>query len=76
VPIIVIIDDKVSIKLLTASKIIALELVIRPIIILKITNNTFTNIPIKLAFIITLFLLILSPNIIISKKYRIVVNKY
>ena len=56
VPIIVIIEENESVKLFTASKIIAIEFVKIPTINLKITRNILTIIPNILVFIIILFL--------------------
>ena len=59
VPTIVITDDSTSVKLFTASKIIAIEFTITPMVALNITRIIFTNIPKMLVFTITLFLSIL-----------------
>ena len=56
VPTIVIIEDKASVKLLTASKIIAIELAKNPTIALNITKTMLNIIPKILVFIIILFL--------------------
>ena len=51
-PIIVIMDDNASVKLLTASKVIAMELVTIPTNALKATRIRLTTIPIILVFTI------------------------
>lgn len=59
VPIIVMIDESASLKLFTASNMIAIEFERSPTIALKNTKNTFTTIPDTLIFIIFLSLSIL-----------------
>ena len=65
VPIIVIIEESASVKLFTASKIIAIEFTIKPIVALNITNMIFTTIPNILVLIIFFSLSTL------SSKYKI-----
>ena len=57
VPIIVIIEDRTSLRLLTASRVIAIELVKAPIAALKAARNRLAIIPIILTFIISFSLI-------------------
>ena len=51
-PIIVMIDDNASVRLLTASNVIAIELTSIPMVALNATNIRFTTMPIMLVFTI------------------------
>ena len=51
-PMIVIIDDNASVKLFTASRVIAMELVAIPTTALNATSMRFTTMPIMLVFTI------------------------
>ena len=55
VPIIVNTDDKISVRLLTASRMIAIELADRPIIILRVTSTALPPIPFKPANVMARF---------------------
>ena len=73
----VIVEERASLKLLTASKVIAMEPVISPTAALKIESSTFTIIHIMLVLIISFilltalfFALIFLPSVLFLRRTR------